>query len=277
MPVIHNRKSYKRKVYKKKAAAAAAAGALWAVIVVFVRFKYQWISVMISYVVISSLMILICYPVKSLKKLLARVLVLYANAFVFGGILNTVYFNMGIGRLFRTLIWGRYKSIFLIALLGFAVTIFICRILKNYEQQIVKRNNTYSVTLVHNGKSVDVKALYDTGNCLREPFTKRPVSICTGNAADILMEGHSEMVKNIMSISETAVNLEEKIYVVPFVSVGNENGLIAAVEINSMRIHMKGKTVEKERPLIGFYGGKINGDSSYDLILNSAVLSNETE
>lgn len=222
-------------------------------------------------------MVLICFPVKSLRKLFVRVLVLYVNAFVFGGILNTIYFNFGLGKLFRSLVWGRYRSIFLILMLAFAITIFICRVLKNYEQQIVKRNHTYSVTLVHNGKSVDVKALYDTGNCLREPFTKKPVSICIEKVADILMEGHSDTVRNLMYADDTDIRLKEKIYVVPFVSVGNENGLITAVEISSMRIHMKGKTVEKEKPLIGFYSGRINSDLSYELILNSAVLNNETE
>ena len=275
--IIHNREIHKRKVCKKKAAAAAAVGALWVVIAVCVRIRYQWLYIIISYMIISGIMILICFPVKNIKKIFSRVLVLYASAFVFGGLLNTIYFNLGLGALFRRLIWGRYKSIFCVIILAVAVMIFICRILGNYEQQIVKRNHTYSVTLVHKGRSVEVKALYDTGNCLKEPFTKKPVSICTEKVADILLEGHSETVKNIMYTMAAEVSLDEKVYVVPFISVGNENGLITAVEIISMKIHMGGKTVEKEKPLIGFYGGRINSDLSYELILNSAVLSNDIE
>jgi hypothetical protein len=94
-------------------------------------------------------MVFICFSVKSVRKLIEGVIVLYGAAFIFGGILNTIYFNFGLGVLVRRLIWGEYRNITVIIILGFAVMIFICRLIKNYEQQIVKRRHTYNVTLVH--------------------------------------------------------------------------------------------------------------------------------
>ena len=222
-------------------------------------------------------MVCICFPIKSIKKLAEGIIVLYGAAFIFGGILNTIYFNLGLGVLIRELIWGEYKDITVIIILGFAVMLFICRLIKSYEQQIIKRRHTYNVTLIHKGKSVEIKALYDTGNCLREPLSKRPVSICTQNISDVLLGEKSEELKNIMECIGSETLLDEKVYVVPFMSVGNENGLIIAVEINSMEIHIRGKTVEEKRPLIGFCKERISSDLSYSMILNSAVLSNDIE
>ncbi len=250
---------------------------MWVVVIIYVRIRYVWLTMLITYLVISGLMVLICFPVKSIKKLVEGVLVLYVAAFVFGGILNTIYFNFGLGVLIRSLIWGEYKDITVIIILGFAVMIFICRLLKNYEQQILKRRHTYSVTLIHKDKNVEVKALYDTGNCLIEPISRRPVSICTEDISDMLLGERADKLKNIMDCIGSEAFIDEKVYVVPFMSVGNENGLIVAIEINAMKIHIRGKTVEEKRPLIGFCKGRINSDLSYSMILNSAVLSNDIE
>lgn len=250
---------------------------MWVVAIIYVRFKYVWVTMLITYLVISGLMVFICFPVKNIKKLVEGVLVLYGAAFIFGGILNTIYFNFGLGVLVRNLIWGEYRNITVIIILGFGVMIFICRLIKNYEQQILKRRHTYNVTLIHKDKNVEIKALYDTGNCLREPISKRPVSICTEDVADMLLGEKSEELKHIMECMDSQAFLDEKVYVVPFMSVGNENGLIVAIEIKSMRICIQEKTVEEERPLIGFCKGRINSDLSYSMILNSAVLSNDIE
>lgn len=250
---------------------------MWIVIIIYVRIQYVWLVMLITYLVVSAGMVLICFPVKSIKRLAEGVLVLYGAAFIFGGILNTIYFNFGLGILLRSLIWGEYKDITVIIILGFAVMIFICRLIKNYEQQIIKRRNTYNVTLIHKDKIIEVKALYDTGNCLIEPISKRPVSICSVDVVKKLLGGKNAELESIVNYTDLKAFADEKVYVIPFISVGNENGLIIAVEINSMEIHIHGKTVEEKRPLIGLCKGRINSDLSYSMILNSAVLGNDIE
>ena len=232
---------------------------------------------LITYFGISSLMILICYPSKKINVVISRVITLYVSAFVFGGILNIIYFNSGLGVWLKALAAGRYKKLFALIIISSVTVIFICRTLKKYEQMNIKRKNTFNVTLIHNDRQVEVMALYDTGNCLTEPITKRAVSICSFKTADELLGDNSETIKKLMECMDKKAYLSEKVYIVPFVSVGNENGLITAVEITSMKMQIRGKTVEVKKPLIGFYGGKISSDDSYEMILNSAVMSNNIE
>ena len=232
---------------------------------------------LITYFGISSIMILICYPSKKINVMVFRIVTLYVSAFVVGGILNIIYFNSGLGVLFKAFAVGRYRKFFALIVISSVTVIFICRTLKKYEQMNIKRKNTFNVTLIHNDRQVEVMALYDTGNCLAEPITKRAVSVCSFRVADELLGDNSETIKKLIECMDKMANLNEKVYIVPFVSVGNENGLITAVEITSMKMQIRGKTVEVERPLIGFYEGKISSDDSYELILNPAVMSNNIE
>ncbi len=271
---LRYRRFFKGKSRKKKAAAASGIGALWVAVTIYARFKHTLIIIILTYLGVSSLMVFICFEIKSIKQLIRGVLVLYISAFVFGGILNTIYFNLGLGRIVKNIIRGRYGYTVILIILSFFIMIIICSLLKKYEQQIVKKDNTYYVTLFHNERSVELKALYDTGNTLLEPVTGRPVSVCCLDPIKKLLNDDLDKFKNIFELACGENEIGEKVYVVPFRSIGNESGIIAAVEISVMHIHIRGKTVEIKKPLIGLYNGSLNGDSSYDMILNSAVMSN---
>lgn len=114
----------------------------------------------------------------------------------------------------------------------------------------------YTVRIVEDGKELDFKALFDTGNSLTDPYTGKPVSIVEENA-DILRWLHDK---------------PQKYRVIPFRSIGRESGLLEGTEVDELIICREdGQKVEKDA-IIALYRGRLSGDGSFQVILNQGLL-----
>lgn len=130
---------------------------------------------------------------------------------------------------------------------------------KNCEQ-------IYKVTLNKNNRSVNVKALFDTGNSLTEPFSGKPVSIIEKGIINEILD-------------KEIINKEPQKYkVIPFKSIGEENGILEGLEIDSLIIwkddipwkHNNKKVISDV--IIAIYNGNLSEDGRFQMILNHALL-----
>ena len=65
-----------------------------------------------------------------------------------------------------------------ILICGSVVAYFITCLLNLIFAKIVDYKKIYQIKIKFNNVVVKVSALYDTGNCVVEPFSKRPICIC---------------------------------------------------------------------------------------------------
>lgn len=128
-------------------------------------------------------------------------------------------------------------------------------LLYSYRKR-VEGKRLYTVRIVENGKVLNFKALFDTGNSLKDPYTGKPVSIVEENA-DILGWLHEK---------------PQKYRIIPFKSIGRENGLLEGTEVDELIICGEdGQKVEKDA-VIALYKGRLSGDGSFQVILNQGLL-----
>lgn len=114
-----------------------------------------------------------------------------------------------------------------------------------------QRRTVCSLLLVTREKKVSAKGFWDTGNLLVDPMVNRPVHIVRKS---LLWE---QIQKERLPIR-----------LIPFHSLGREQGVIEAVTLEGMYILQEDRPVYLDKPVFGIAEEKLFQDDRCDVILN---------
>ena len=220
---------------------AALAGAALSCIITVKSFKSVIMQKIFTYGVISSVMAVIGYPIKGIKAYIKCISCIYAVTIALSGIINGLYYFTGVGEFMLRGI-NIIRFIFITAAAYF-ITDFSVKYIKNHRAG-TRENDIYKVTLVFNGKSLELKGLYDSGNSLAEPIGGKPVHIAQYDKVEPLIKG--------VSADKTKIRL------VPYKALGTDMGILKAIEIDMLKIEIAGEIIEIEKVLIGIYEGTLS-------------------
>lgn len=106
------------------------------------------------------------------------------------------------------------------------------------------------------GNEIWLKALVDTGNSLREPVSGKPVSVIDADALNRL-EG---------------VRLPEKLKLIPYRSIGQENGIMEGYEVPEIVIDDGEEQLHRQKVIIGISKAKVSADGKYHMILHPDLI-----
>lgn len=237
----------------------AFAGALWVSILLVFRLQGVWWDIVTYFFVAAAMAMSIVNP-KELRKFIKCIIVMYFVTCVLGGIMHMIYYYTAFGCMIRSVSRKAYKTSMLPVLAGAVILAPVVRLTMQYISSIVSTRKIMPYVVIENdAKSIRLKALVDTGNSLTDPYTGGAVNVIEADAA-------SELIK---SYAESHYRL------IPFMSIGEENGLIPVIRFDRMTIIGEKKyTVEK--PLFALYSGKFT-DSSYKVILHPEMLQDKTQ
>ena len=90
----------------------------------------------------------------------------------------------------------------------------------HFRRKSRRAGKIYTVRLDFYGEVLTLKGFADSGNSLREPYGKRPVSVLD-------LRSVKDLIKRVPM---------EKHYLVPFHSIGKKHGLLEAVELPWMEV-----------------------------------------
>ncbi len=107
------------------------------------------------------------------------------------------------------------------------------------------------------GRRIAVKALVDTGNCLREPISGAPVSVLDKELWEALWDGGKE---------------PEGFRAVPYRSVGCERGILKAYEIPELLIRQDGFQRLCRNVYVGLNEGKAASMGDYGMLIHPELL-----
>ena len=182
----------------------------------------------------------------SLRKSLICSGYLFALSALLGGLWSFVKYRLSI----HIWIFGCFAAFLLLAFL-------YCAVWENIRSQ---KDSLYQVSFELLGRTVRVTAYLDTGNFLYEPIERIPVSVMEEQALNpyldesltILIEKHK--LKDIRMI--------------PYRTVGRENGLMMGILVANIRIKNSSQTWMAERGLIGLSEHPLSRDGHYQLLLH---------
>ncbi len=110
------------------------------------------------------------------------------------------------------------------------------------------------VLLVTREKNISAKGFYDTGNLLVDPFVGRPVHIVRKDVLAGQIEKEGLPVR-----------------LIPFHSLGEENGLLEAVTLEGMYVMRGKRPLYLENPVFGIAEAPLFQDGRCDVILNGRL------
>jgi stage II sporulation protein GA (sporulation sigma-E factor processing peptidase) len=226
-----------------KIALIAAAGAFGLCISVLLPFGNLQIKSMIAEILYGIITLRVGFHLKN-KQFVRGAICLYGSAVLLAGMIE--------------LFIGKY-SVWKIIIIGTICAGIIDISYKGYLYLFERDNYYYQVKIYCNSLSVEVKGLFDSGNTLCDPIG--------GNSVHIISE---EVARSI-----NLTNREEKIRLIPYQSVGKQNGLMTAYFADSIEIVKDGRLIKINAPLLGIYKGKLSELGEYEIILNSRVFLQE--
>ena len=257
---------------------ASAIGSVYALIAYLS--VLQIYSTIILKFILSIIIIYVAFNPKSIQTMLKQLLLFYLASFVFGGIaFFLIYFLRPQDILIKNGVFvGTYplKIVMLGAIVGFVI---ITAAIKIIRVRISKKSLFCNVRIKLNNNEIDTKALIDTGNLLKDPITGTPVIVVERtllydvlpknilNNLDDILGGE---LKNIPEeIKETYIS---KFKVIPFSSLGKQNGMLLGIKADEIKIESEEESVIKDNVIIGIYDKSLTKRGEYRALVGMNLL-----
>lgn len=216
-------------------------GAAWVCVCALLPVRSRFLRFLLLHLSVNLVMIRVGLKIREPRQFLKAFAVLYASAFLMGGVFTWLRPYVRTGSLFFGTAVGSYYLV-----LG------IWKILL-YLQRTGRYRCT--VTMYASGKSRTVQALLDTGNSLSDPITGKPVCILGKDQAGEFFQGQEF----------------QTLRYIPYCSVGTTAGVLPIVKLEKMCVHAE-QECWVEQPLIGLCEEESFTNGEYQMILNPGIL-----
>ena len=222
-------------------------------------------------VILSVVMVYISFHPQNVKQLFKELIVFYLVSFAFGGCaFALLYFIKPQDILARNgVLTGTYPI--KIALLGGIVGFVIVNIaFKVVKGKLSKKDMFCNVSIFINGKEKQIKAFIDTGNLLKDPISGIPVIVVEVSELEEMIP--KEIVKNLNEIlqgkdtkvlTEIPEDYKLKFRIIPFSSLGKQNGLLLGFIADKVMINLEETKSELSNIIIGIYEKNLTKNGLY--------------
>lgn len=238
-------------------------------------------SNIIMKVILSIVMVYVAYKAKNVKILFKQLIIFYLTSFVFGGCsFALLYFIKPQDILMKDgVLIGTYplKIALLGGIVGFTITTIAFKVVKHK----LSKNDIYcEIEIFLGNNSVKLNAMIDTGNMLKDPITRIPVivvekDILYGIIPDKILDNLEKIIGGDVPeylYEEENVEYISKFRVIPFNSVGKQNGLLLGFKANKVITYINTNEEELENIIIGIYDKKLSKKNKYNALLGLDIL-----
>ncbi|OAT81795.1 hypothetical protein A6M21_10385 [Desulfotomaculum copahuensis] len=154
-----------------------------------------------------------------------------------------------------------------------------CRLVKHWLNRS-SHGKAFQVplTIELNGRRVTVNALVDTGNSLTDPLTGEPVIVVE---YDLLKDAFPEAVREVWEKGGEGVALlaglgatgwASRFRLIPFRSLGQDNGLLVGVRPEAVEICRDGRVFKAKRVVVGVYRQQLDQCSAYRALVPPVLM-----
>lgn len=247
---------------------SSALGGIYAILLYI--FPVQIYSNFFLKVILSLTMVEIAFNPKTIKSFLKHLIIFYLASFTFGGVAfaliylvhpEDILFNNG-------KLIGIYpiKMILIGGIIGFIIIIVS---FKNIKKRFTKEDMLCYINLQINDKSTSVVSIIDTGNFLKDPISKAPVIVVNKDSLkNILPDKILDNIKQIINGENIEIGeYMEKIRIIPFSSLGKENGLLLGIKADNVGINYQDNITNLKNAIIGIYSGVLSNTDKYEALI----------
>lgn len=229
-------------------------------------------------VILSIVMIYIAINPKSIKKMIKELIIFYLTSFAFGGCAIAILYTIKPQNIInkKGSLIGIYpiKVALIGGIIGFITIIIAFKLVKN---KMSIKDLFCTVKIIDNGTEKKVKAFLDTGNFLKDPITKLPVIIVEKEKLiDILpreiLENTNKIISGEFEIKDKYIS---KLRVLPFSSLGKQNGMLLGFKVEKVIVILNEEEVIRNDVIIGIYDKKLSINEKYECLIGMNYLENK--
>lgn len=241
--------------------------------------SFKFLNKFYMKLIISIIIIKLAFNAKSLGLFLKQLSGFYVISFVFAGASIGFYYftNNYNGTLSNSLIYGfPFKYLILGVIIG---KIMIKNILRYYNEKVAREQELIRVNVYLDNRSSSFIALKDTGNSLIEPVSKLPVLVVEYEfIKELLPEDLIQLYDSqnmdfkILEDVIEKINSRINIRLIPFKSIGSNNGILLGFKPDYIAISDKSEVHTFNDLIIGIFNNKLSSDNQYNGLLNMDIL-----
>ena len=215
---------------------------------------------------LSIVMVYIAFNPKKIKIFLKELIIFYLVSFTFGGVAFALVYLLSPSKILmeKGVLIGTYpiKIILFGGILGF---IIITVAFKNIKGKFTKKDMFCNIKICINKKNTYLKAIIDTGNFLKDPISKIPVMVVEKDALkNIIPDNILNNLNEIINGKNIEIgHLLPKIKVIPFNSLGKQNGMLLGIKADNILINMEDKDIYVDQIIVGIYDGILSKSKKY--------------
>lgn len=237
-------------------------------------------------VILSIIMVYLAFQPKGIKKLCKQLVIFYLISFAFGGCaFALLYFIKPQNILMRNGVYvGTYpiKIALLGGIVGFIIVYTAFKIVKT---KLHKKDMVYSITIKLEEKTLQTKAMLDTGNLLKDPISGMPVIVVEKQQLYSLLP--AKLLNNIEKlIGGDGANLLEQIEeqeiltrfrMIPFSTVGRQNGLMLGFKADEVIIEKGEEKNMRKNVIVGIFNQMLSKNDNYSALIGIDMLEEKRE
>ena len=227
-------------------------------------------------IALSIIMIYIAFFPKNVKVLIKQLILFYLASFVFGGVAFALLYIIKPQDILikNGLFIGTYPI--KIVILGAITGMIIIKIAFQFVKGKISKKDIFCHIEIHiNGKAKQLTAMIDTGNLLQEPITKTPVIVAEAvELEEILSNTFIKNVSNILkgNIPEELLNYVPKLKIIPFTSLGTENGILVGIKPDKIIVKTEDEDIAIENAIVGIYEKNLTKNGLYTALIGINIL-----
>lgn len=239
----------------------------------------------ISKLFCSVLMVLTVFGYKRFRFFIKGLMTLYLSTFLLGGaIVGSHYFIQYDPELTTRVLLSSVQGFgdplsWMFVLIGFPIAWHFSKSnIENLEMTKIQFDQIVSVSFTVNGENFTFKGLVDSGNQLYDPLSKMPVMFVSIKSQ---FETMPEPIKMLALESESVImgdleisdDWQNRLRVVPYSVVGQENQLIVAFKPDQIQITKDNDEYICEKGLVSFTLQQLSAEDNFECIVHPKMLT----
>ena len=225
-------------------------------------------------------MIRISFRVQKIRDLIRGVVVLYLITYCVGGVVSSLYYQRETffyyADALKEHLFGEMDLMYLVVsvLIATICILIIVRFLRHQKQM---SKEIYEVWLTRNQVCVHTMGLVDTGNCLFDPITGKPVIVVEMSLMEEALEPSLyNDLKTIVKFEDTSYHINSenatKIRLIPFQSIGKKRGILPAIILDEVEIRKDTQFLCSKKVIAALYDDMLSQTKEYQVILHKSLL-----
>ncbi len=261
-----------RKVNFLKVLMASFIGGIYSIVNYVLDISF--ISNILFKIFISVIMIQMAFSNRNFKTFFKQLMLFYLVSLTFGGAaFMLLFFVNPSGIIFENgHLVGTYPI--KIAILGGIVGFTIITIVSNFLRKVINEQ-ICEIEIFYQGKNTKIKTFIDSGNLLKEPISHADVIVVEKESLKNIVDSQFlDSTENILKgnmISNGTDIIKNKIKIIPFSSLGNENGMLVGFKPDYIKIYNDEIKITKN-VIVGIYNGKLTKTNLYTSLIGLNIL-----